>query len=448
MIKIKIDPEFRDLIPPLSADELRMLEASIASEGRAVTPLIVWQGTLVDGHNRHAICTRLGLPFETEQLNGDRTRSDIKVWIIEHQLARRNISQFERARLALRLEDELKAQGLERKRDAGRTHGLGREVFHNYEKPHLHPHNTLQSVAQAAGVSHNQVHRVKKIEEAARDGRLDTTTVDKLRSGDTTINKVFSELRKEERRVALRQREADLRSKAEQSTDKSVVIRAGDCLDLIDQLEDGSVHLLLTDPPYFVTENEWDQWDSEEDFLTFMREWLTRMRPKMAEQHTAFVFCDADRTAQTWQVLRFAGFEVMRQAIWYRPALAKKRSGSKTFLSAYEPFWHCGTRALFLPDEWGNERFDVQIFNAPTSTTPADLSMHPTQKPLDLFSRLVSLGSTIGELVVDPFMGSGTTALACISQDRRVIGFDKSEEYVRLALGRCAESQQEVAHAK
>ena len=296
-------------------------------------------------------------------------------------------------------------------------------------------------------MSHNQVHRVKKIEEAARDGRLDTTTVDKLRSGDTTINKVFSELQKEERRVALRQREADLRSKAEQSTDKSVVIRAGDCLDLIDQLEDGSVHLLLTDPPYFVTENEWDQWDSEEDFLTFMREWLTRMRPKMAEQHTAFVFCDADRTAQTWQVLRFAGFEVMRQAIWYRPSIGKVRDGSRTFLSVYEPFWHCGTRALMMPEQWGKERFDVHVFDASRTTTPKDHSLHPTQKPLDLFKRLVLVGSEPGELVVDPFMGSGTTAIACMSQARRVIGFDKSEEYVRLALGRCAESQAEVTHA-
>ena len=56
MIEPVIDFEFRDLIPPLSAAELEGLEADIVEVGRALVPLMVWNGILVDGHNRHAIC--------------------------------------------------------------------------------------------------------------------------------------------------------------------------------------------------------------------------------------------------------------------------------------------------------------------------------------------------------------------------------------------------------
>jgi len=282
--------------------------------------------------------------------------------------------------------------------------------------------------------------RVARINEAHKAGKIDDDTITALREGHTTIGKVYGEVKREERQTALREREADLRSKAAAAKIDTVHLAQGDVLDMIDTLQDGSVHLLLTDPPYFVTDNEWDKWDSEEDFLDFMRSWLEAMRPKMATDYTCFVFCDADRTAQTWQLLRQTGYEVQRQAIWYRPNLAKKRSGSLTFLSSYEPFWHCGTRALNMPAEWGDERFDVQTFPVPQTTHSQDQSLHPTQKPLDLFRRLVCLGSQPGETVVDPFVGSGTTAVACIHEKRIVHGFDQSDDFVRLAKGRCSEA--------
>lgn len=92
-----------------------------------------------------------------------------------------------------------------------------------------------------------------------------------------------------------------------------------------------------------------------------------------------------------------------------------------------------------MPPDWGEERFDVQTVAVPQSTHTADPSLHPTQKPLELFRRLVRLGSHPGELVVDPFVGSGTTAVACMHEGRRVIGIDQSADYIALAKGRCSE---------
>jgi hypothetical protein len=93
MKKPKIDPEFRDMIPPLSDAEREALEASILAARGATTPLDVWEetGLLLDGHNRFEICTRLGLPYMT-RLVSLPDRATALTWIFENQIARRNLS--------------------------------------------------------------------------------------------------------------------------------------------------------------------------------------------------------------------------------------------------------------------------------------------------------------------------------------------------------------------
>ena len=66
-MQIQIDAEFKALIPPLAPDELAQLEANIIKDG-CRDPLVLWDGILIDGHNRHEICTRNGLPFQTVEM--------------------------------------------------------------------------------------------------------------------------------------------------------------------------------------------------------------------------------------------------------------------------------------------------------------------------------------------------------------------------------------------
>ena len=75
MINLKIDPEFQSQIPPLTDDEFKQLEENILKEGKLISPLIVWNNTLVDGHNRYAILQKhpeiyfstMPLPFESRE---------------------------------------------------------------------------------------------------------------------------------------------------------------------------------------------------------------------------------------------------------------------------------------------------------------------------------------------------------------------------------------------
>ena len=92
MINLKIDPEFQSQIPPLTDDEFKQLEENILKEGKLLSPLIVWNNTLVDGHNRYEIVqehpeisfSTMPLPFES--------REEVLAWICKNQLGRRNLT--------------------------------------------------------------------------------------------------------------------------------------------------------------------------------------------------------------------------------------------------------------------------------------------------------------------------------------------------------------------
>jgi N6-adenosine-specific RNA methylase IME4 len=92
---IKIDAEFALLIPPLSAEERQQLEENIVEHGGARDPLVVWAKggtlTLLDGHNRYEICSRLELPFDISELTF-RSRDEAADWIDRNQLGRRNLT--------------------------------------------------------------------------------------------------------------------------------------------------------------------------------------------------------------------------------------------------------------------------------------------------------------------------------------------------------------------
>jgi hypothetical protein len=93
---INIDEGFAAMLEPLSAEERQQLEELIVEHGGARDPLVVWAKagtlTLIDGHNRYEICTRLGLPFDIHELRF-KSRSDVEDWIDKNQLGRRNLDE-------------------------------------------------------------------------------------------------------------------------------------------------------------------------------------------------------------------------------------------------------------------------------------------------------------------------------------------------------------------
>ena len=96
----RIDPAFKELIPPLSPEEYTQLEQNILSQG-CRDPIALWRGKIIDGHNRYEICTKHDIAFETVKLRFP-SREAVKLWILDNQLGRRNLSDAMRIKLAAR----------------------------------------------------------------------------------------------------------------------------------------------------------------------------------------------------------------------------------------------------------------------------------------------------------------------------------------------------------
>ena len=116
MDKLIIDPEFRDKIPPLTEEEFTLLEENILTDGAVFSPLIVWDNTILDGHNRYEIIQKHPeLTYAVQRLPFDNRYEAIS-WICKHQLGRRNLTpQQKKYLIGQRYDAEKMAQGGDRK---------------------------------------------------------------------------------------------------------------------------------------------------------------------------------------------------------------------------------------------------------------------------------------------------------------------------------------------
>ena len=180
MNNITVDSEFQSLIPPLSEDEFARLEKSIIAEG-VRDPIITWGGVIVDGHNRHAICEKHGIDCPSREREF-KSRDAAKIWIIENQFGRRNLNDYNRSVLALKLEP-LYAAEAKRRQLSTLKQNQNETDLQNFAK--REPIHTSERIAEVAGVSRENIRKVKKIETEAEKGNPIAVEVrDELRNGE------------------------------------------------------------------------------------------------------------------------------------------------------------------------------------------------------------------------------------------------------------------------
>lgn len=173
-MEIKIDDEFKSLIPPLTDEEYHQLEENILSEGIR-EKIITWNGTIIDGHNRYEIAKKHNIPYEIEEKQFDN-RGQIAEWIIRNQFGRRNLSSYQKSVLALQLEPLIQVKARERMvsgkpLDPSQKSAQGK---------------TNEELAKIAGVSHDTIHKVKSIQEKAPE-----TIKEQVKKGDLSINQAY-----------------------------------------------------------------------------------------------------------------------------------------------------------------------------------------------------------------------------------------------------------------
>lgn len=184
---IHVDEEFKALIPPLSREEYKQLEENCVKEGIR-DPLVVWKlpgnEILIDGHNRWEISAKhAGIRFNVVYKEFEN-REAVKEWIIKNQLGRRNIPPYVRAELALKLKPVIAEKA---EKNLHLAEGKGCQ-----KSDKVNAIDTKKELAKVAGVSHDTIHKVEVIKEKANE--LDPRTIEDLRRGDVSINKVYTDI--------------------------------------------------------------------------------------------------------------------------------------------------------------------------------------------------------------------------------------------------------------
>jgi site-specific DNA-methyltransferase (adenine-specific) len=244
-----------------------------------------------------------------------------------------------------------------------------------------------------------------------------------------------------------------------------------DALDFLRAQEPGSVRLVVADPPYAIDKAEWDEFESLDAYVDWCDAWLAEVERVLADDGSAYVcgFSEILAEVKVRSARRFAGG--CRWLVWaYRnkanlgsdwgrshESLLHLRKGRRVVMNVDAvrvPYNQHTTRyperiqavtsqyggASARRDRWTPHPLGAKprdVLEVPTICNGmAEKTAHPTQKPEELLRRLVLASSDEGDLVLDPFCGSGTTLVVAERHARRWLGADADARYVGLARER------------
>ncbi len=209
--ELKIDPELRDFIPPLSGSELEWLTDRLKEEG-CTEPLTVWNGTIVDGHNRYRICHENNIPFDYEEKEFGSKR-DAKYWMVKKQLGRRNVKPFQRCELVFPFMDMIAEEVEKKRREAISNYQNGRETGLNLGRSM----RTADYLAKYADVSRATWNMAKVVIEEG-----DEETKDNVRKDNIAISAAYKMIRKKENAPEPKQKHAESPDNEDSRKDESV----------------------------------------------------------------------------------------------------------------------------------------------------------------------------------------------------------------------------------
>lgn len=203
------------------------------------------------------------------------------------------------------------------------------------------------------------------------------------------------------------------------------ILHNGDCIEYMKTMDNKSVDLLLTDIPYNKVNRKSNglrnldkgiadsaEFDIDEALKQFMR----------VTKGSIYVFCGTEQVSHIRKTFSENGLST-RLIIWNKTN-PSPMNGDKIWLSSIE----CCVYGKF-PKATFNEHCKGTVLNFPSGRS----KIHPTQKPLKLFEKLVEVSSNEGDIVFDPFMGSGTTGVACKKLNRNFIGCELDKDFFEIA---------------
>lgn len=244
----------------------------------------------------------------------------------------------------------------------------------------------------------------------------------------------------------------------------------GDCISLLKKIPEQTIDMVFADPPYNLsgkglslkgntTGGDWhkvnERWDtySFEDYEAFTGEWIGESVRTLKPSGAIYVCASQHNLETVLAALRRAGCSVNNIIVWQKsnpmPNTTKRlltHSVEFVVWAVKGKGWTFNASELreINPDTQrdGSPRMMRDVWTLPVLQGPERIrgkdgrALHPTQKPLELVRRTIIASTNAGELVLDPFLGTGTTAVSALTEGRRFIGFEKEKDYVSVAKKR------------
>ncbi len=213
-----------------------------------------------------------------------------------------------------------------------------------------------------------------------------------------------------------------------------VLLYNDDCTDILRHMEDNSLDIILTDPPYgieylsnhYKDGNPFSEIIGDDEFPAYLIPEFKRIAKK-----AVFVFCRWDNLIETEGLEKPKSFIVWVKNNW----------GMGDLQHEFGRMWE---GILFYPCE--EHEFEKRLPDAiHCDRVPASQLVHPTQKPVPLLEQLIRNNSKPGDTVLDPFMGSGSTGVACVRSGRNFIGIEIDETYFDTAEKEIKKAQNQLS---
>jgi len=243
-------------------------------------------------------------------------------------------------------------------------------------------------------------------------------------------------------------------------------ILVGDCIDHMNALPAGSVDLIFADPPYNLqleqgltrpdqskvdgVDDDWDKFQSFAHYDTFTRAWLKAARRVLKPDGAIWVIGSYHNIFRVGAALQDLDFWLLNDVIWRKANPMPNFRGTR-FTNAHETLiWASKSRTsrpTFNYEQLKQANDDLQMRSdwlfpictgAERLKGENDEKLHPTQKPEALLYRVISATTRPGDVVLDPFFGTGTTGAVAKKLGRHFIGIEREDTYIAGALKRIA----------
>jgi site-specific DNA-methyltransferase (adenine-specific) len=217
-----------------------------------------------------------------------------------------------------------------------------------------------------------------------------------------------------------------------------VILHNGDCLEFMRSLPDNSIDMCLTDPPYKTTKRGSSGGTGgmlkTEDFKAgkggFVHndvkfsQWLPEVYRVLKDGSHFYVMCNNKSLFELLSALNDSSFKVCKTLIWAKNNCITNMyymDSHEYIIFCYKgkavKINNCGTRSVLNFDNVKGK-------------------LHPSEKPVDMLTALINNSSMVGDIIIDPFMGSGSTGVACVNTNRKFIGCELDKGYFDIAVGR------------